>query len=110
MKYVYRIDRAKYTPVPKVDGAVVEILLKPPSERLSVPSEKDFVSLVKKGFLQRRKMLSNSLRPLLQPTEIQECLVACGLPAEARAQNLSLEDFVALSWAVDRMKNSSIID
>jgi len=110
MKYVCRIDRVKYTPVPKVDGAVVEILLKHPSARPSVPSEKDFVSLVKKGFLQRRKMLSNSLRPLLQPGEIQECLVACGLPAEARAQNLSLEDFVALSWAVDRMKNSSIID
>lgn len=107
MKYVFRIDRSKYTPVPKVDGAVVEVLLKPPSERLPVPLEKDFVSLVKKGFLQRRKMLSNSLRPLLQSDEIQECLISCGLPAEARAQNLSLEDFVSLSWAVDEKKRNA---
>lgn len=105
-KYVFRVDRFKYTPVPKVDGAVVEVRLKPLSERMSVPSEKDFLSLVKRGFLQRRKMLSNSLRPLLQGHEIQECLVSCGLPAEARAQNLSLEDFVALSWAVDKMKRN----
>lgn len=103
-KYIFRVDRYKYTPVPKVDGAVVEILLKPQSERMPVPSEREFVSLVKRGFLQRRKMLSNSLRPLLQGDEIQECLVSCGLPAEARAQNLSLEDFVALSWAIDTMK------
>lgn len=107
MKYICRIDRFKYTPVPKVDGAVVEVLLKPPSERMAVPSEKDFVALVKKGFLQRRKMLSNSLRPILQPDEIQQCLVSCGLPAESRAQNLSLEDFVALSWAVYNMKKNA---
>lgn len=105
-KYVFRVDRFKYTPVPKVDGAVVEFKLKTPAERLQVPSEKDFISLVKRGFLQRRKMLSNSLRPLLEGEEIQECLVSCGLSPDARAQNLSLEDFVALSWAVHDKLNT----
>jgi 16S rRNA (adenine1518-N6/adenine1519-N6)-dimethyltransferase len=105
-KYVFRVDRFKYTPVPKVDGAVVEFKLKTQEERLQVPSEKDFISLVKRGFLQRRKMLSNSLRPLLEGEEIQDCLVSCGLSPDARAQNLSLEDFVALSWAVHEKLNT----
>jgi 16S rRNA (adenine1518-N6/adenine1519-N6)-dimethyltransferase len=100
--YLFRVDRRKYSPVPKVDGAVVDFALKDASQRPEVPSEKEFIALVKRGFMQRRKLLSNSLRPLLEGPEIQECLVSCGLPADARAQELSLDDFVALSWAVHR--------
>jgi len=99
-KYVFRVDRFKYTPVPKVDGALVELQLKSKSERKPVPCEKDFISLVKRGFLQKRKMLSNALRPTLEGPEIQECLKQCGLPVDARAQSLSLDEFVALSWAI----------
>eukprot|EP00889_Picochlorum_renovo_P004314 jgi/Picre1/31344/NNA_006697.t1 len=94
------VDRFKYTPVPKVDGALVELQLKSKSERKPVPCEKDFISLVKRGFLQKRKMLSNALRPTLEGPEIQECLKQCGLPVDARAQSLSLDEFVALSWAI----------
>jgi 16S rRNA (adenine1518-N6/adenine1519-N6)-dimethyltransferase len=98
--YVFRVDRRKYSPVPKVDGAVVDFKLKDASQRMKVPSEREFIALVKRGFLQKRKRLSNSLRPLLEGPEIQECLVSCGLSAEARAQELSLEDFVKLSWTI----------
>jgi len=68
---------------------------------LAVPSEAAFLSLVKRGHLQRRKVLTNSLRPLLEGEEIRACLVACGLSPEARAQELSLEAWVRLSWAVE---------
>ena len=101
-KYLFRVDRRLYVPRPKVDGAVVDFALKPSSERPDVPSEAEFVSLVKRGNLQRRKVLSNSLRPLLEGDEIRECLVSSGLSPDARAQELSLEDWVTLSWAVHR--------
>jgi 16S rRNA (adenine1518-N6/adenine1519-N6)-dimethyltransferase len=98
--YLFRVDRRLYVPRPKVDGAVVEFALKSSSARPSVPSEADFVSLVKRGHLQRRKVLTNSLRPLLEGDEIRECLVSVGLSPESRAQELGLEHWVALSWAV----------
>ncbi len=100
--YLFRVDRRLYVPRPKVDGAVVEFALKSLSARPSVPSEAEFVSLVKRGHLQRRKVLSNSLRPLLEGDEIRECLVSVGLSPESRAQELGLEEWVALSWAVHR--------
>lgn len=99
-KYIFKIDRFKYTPVPKVDGALAEFRLKTPEERISVPSEKEFVSLVKRAFLQRRKMLTNSLQPLLNSSEIAQCLTKADLPVDCRAQSLSLEDFARLSWAM----------
>ena len=100
-RYLFRVDRRLYVPRPKVDGAVVEFVLKDPAARLAVPSEAAFLSLVKRGHLQRRKVLTNSLRPLLEGEEIRACLVACGLSPEARAQELSLEAWVRLSWAVE---------
>lgn len=105
-KYVFRVDRFKYTPVPKVDGALVELRLKSKSERKPVPCEKEFISLVKRGFLQKRKMLSNALRPTLEGPEIQACLSTCGLPVDARAQSLSLDEFVALSWAINEYQKT----
>lgn len=99
-EYLFRVDRFKYTPVPKVDGAVVDFVLKPAHARAEVPSEQLFLSIVKRAFLQRRKMLTNALQPLLSGTEIAGCLEEVGLPMDARAQNLSTENFVALSWAI----------
>ena len=99
-KYLFKIDRFKYTPVPKVDGALAEFRLKTTEQRISVPSEKEFVSLVKRAFLQRRKMLTNSLQPLLNSSEIAQCLTKADLPVDSRAQALSLEDFARLSWAM----------
>ncbi len=100
--YLFRVDRRLYVPRPKVDGAVVDFALNSSSARPSVPSEAEFVSLVKRGNLQRRKVLTNSLRPLLEGGEIRECLVSVGLSPESRAQELGLEEWVALSWAVHR--------
>lgn len=45
----FEIDRRKYHPSPKVNGAVVRFALTPPSQRLAVPSEPDFLKLVSRG-------------------------------------------------------------
>ena len=45
----FKIDRRKYLPAPKVHGAVVRFALTPPAERLAVPSEAEFVRLVRDG-------------------------------------------------------------
>jgi 16S rRNA (adenine1518-N6/adenine1519-N6)-dimethyltransferase len=104
-KYLFKIDRTKYIPAPKVHGAVVEFKLKSAEERVSVPDERAFLSLVKKSFLQRRKALRNALQPLVSSAEAVEALEAIGLTADARAQELGLEEFVKLAWELEKVKS-----
>jgi len=103
-KYLFKIDRKKYIPSPKVHGAVVEFNLKSAEERVSVPGERAFLSLVKKSFLQRRKALRNALKPLVSSAEAVVALEAIGLTADARAQELGLEEFVKLAWELEKVK------
>jgi 16S rRNA (adenine1518-N6/adenine1519-N6)-dimethyltransferase len=103
-KYLFKIDRMKYIPAPKVHGAVVEFKLKSQEERISVPDERAFLSLVKKAFLQRRKALRNALQPLVSSAEAVVALEAIGLTADARAQELGLEEFVKLAWELEKVK------
>ncbi|KAL4434460.1 hypothetical protein ABPG75_000901 [Micractinium tetrahymenae] len=99
-RYLFKIDRRKYHPAPKVHGAVVAFDLTPPAQRLEVPDEAEFVKLVKKAFSQRRKVVRNSLRPLYEPAQVAAALQAAGLSEDARAQDLTLQEFGALAWAL----------
>lgn len=53
---------------------------------------------VNKAFSERRKMLRNTLAPLYSREQAEAALGALGLRPDARAQDLSLEQFVALAW------------
>lgn len=81
-----------FTPVPKVDSAVVSLTARKDDE---VP-ECDgglFTSLVKRGFAQRRKMLRKNIQLERWP----EFAAALGVPETARAEELSLAQWVALT-------------
>ena len=81
-----------FTPVPKVDSAVVSLT---PRNDDEVP-ECDgglFISLVKRGFAQRRKMLRKNIQLERWP----EFAAALGVPETARAEELSLAQWVALT-------------
>ncbi|KAG2426295.1 hypothetical protein HXX76_013052 [Chlamydomonas incerta] len=103
-KYRFRISRLKYDPVPGVDGALVTFALRPPAARLPVPSEQGLLELVDKAFSERRKKMRNSLTPLYSSPEVESALAACGLNVDARAQDLTLEQFVALAWQLHRQR------
>ena len=106
--YLFKIDRKKYVPSPKVHGAVVDFALRPAAERATVPDERQFLSLVKRAFLQRRKVLRNALQPLVSSEEAAEAMAAAGLAPDARAQNLGLEDFVRLAWEIEKVKAARV--
>ncbi|KXZ54550.1 hypothetical protein GPECTOR_4g615 [Gonium pectorale] len=99
-RYRFRISRHKYDPVPGVDGALVTFALLPPGSRPRVPSERSFHSLVAKAFSERRKKMRNSVQPLYSPEQVERALLGCGLSADARAQDLTLQQWVALAWAL----------
>ncbi|GIL52847.1 hypothetical protein Vafri_8614 [Volvox africanus] len=96
-RYRFRISRLKYDPVPGVDGALVTFSLLPPGARHAVPSERAFHALVVKAFSERRKKMRNSLQPLHSSNQVEAALAGCGLNVDARAQDLTLEQFVTLS-------------
>ena len=72
-----------------------------PSERLCNKSPADYAAVqVRMAFASRRKMISNTLSIGLESAQIGAALSAAGLSPNARAQDLTLEQFVALARCI----------
>jgi 16S rRNA (adenine1518-N6/adenine1519-N6)-dimethyltransferase len=88
------IPAESFYPSPKVDSAVlcIEIFSQPviPAEDLE-----QFFSLIKAGFLQKRKTLRNALSGGLRiaPNEAENLLSLAGIDPQRRAETLSLEEW-----------------
>ncbi len=87
------VHRSAFTPPPKVMSAVVHIT---PKEAPEGVSPKAMEQLTAAAFGQRRKMLRQSLKGL--PGAL-DCLEACGIASDRRAETVSVEEFVALGRA-----------
>jgi 16S rRNA (adenine1518-N6/adenine1519-N6)-dimethyltransferase len=87
------VDRAVFTPRPRVDSALIGL------QRTGPAAAPEIVALVRDGFAHRRKSLARSLehaRPGVRDS-VREALVGMGLPADARAEQLAPEQFAALA-------------
>lgn len=90
------VSRELFDPVPKVDSSIIQIDLK---KQPSFPADsKKLFQLVKAGFSQKRKKLTNALAGGLHISQDQAlCLVReAGLKDSVRAQELSLSDWQSL--------------
>lgn len=89
-----------FTPPPKVDSQIL-ILKRRPELAFPDVDVKQFFQLVKAGFAQRRKTISNSLSGGLRlgRDEVLPRLEAAGLEPGVRAQTLSLEEWHRLYQA-----------
>ena len=98
----FHVSAGSFMPAPKVDSAVIRLDIRetPPVE----VDEKMFFSVVKAAFSQRRKVISNSLSSGLKMSkdEINGILERAGVPAYARAEKLSLEDFAKIANEVSK--------
>ncbi len=96
-KLVMEIPPQAFTPPPKVTSAVVHI------ERLEKPkfpaNAKVLERVVATAFNQRRKMLRASLKSLAP--QIEDILNSVGITPTQRAEEISLEQFCALSCALE---------
>ncbi len=93
-----------FTPPPKVDSQVL-VLKRRETPLFPGVDTKQFFRLVKAGFSQRRKTLSNSLSGglAMNKQDIQALLNEAGITANARAQALSLADWHRLYNALHQM-------
>ena len=93
----FHVSAGSFMPAPKVDSAVIRLDIRenPPVET----DEKMFFRVVKAAFSQRRKVISNSLSSGLKMSkdEINGILERAGVPANARAEKLSLADFASIA-------------
>ncbi len=93
-----KVPRNIFIPAPNVDSAIVKlniidnIVKKPISEKL-------FYEIVRASFGQRRKTLVNNLHSKynIPKTELIDILVEANLNPKARAESLSVSDFIDLS-------------
>jgi 16S rRNA (adenine1518-N6/adenine1519-N6)-dimethyltransferase len=94
---VLEIPRGAFRPPPEVSSALVTLRL--PGERAKLPqiNEAPFLEFVKLCFSQKRKTLVNNLKLHVKPELIREALANLNLRADARAEQLSVSHFAALS-------------
>jgi len=92
-QFIKKVPAMFFHPKPKVDSAIILIsdISKKNFTGAGQVNEKKFFEIVKKGFSSKRKLLKNNLN--LTDTE---CLIKCGIPADARAERLSTEDWLCL--------------
>lgn len=95
VRVVAEVSRSAFHPPPHVDSVTVRLDPRPWTSPVPRPR---FFALVDAGFAQRRKRLRNAIsaedRP---PATVEEALVACGLDAGARAEELDLSAWAALA-------------
>ncbi len=84
-----------FQPPPKVDSAVICLYPQPPI--LTTQEAQRLETLLRLGFASRRKMLRNNLKSLIDSAQLTQFLEQLSLSPTARAEELSLTEWIALS-------------
>ena len=96
-RILFDLPPRAFVPAPKVTSSVVSLI--PRAEPLAPAAKPVLERVTSAAFGQRRKMLRSSLRALGAP--VGPLLDAAGIPATARAEELSVADFCALARALE---------
>jgi 16S rRNA (adenine1518-N6/adenine1519-N6)-dimethyltransferase len=104
VRIAFRVSRRSFLPAPDVDSAVVDVRWSS-AARADVGDPGLFRAVVRAAFAQRRKMLRNALRPLVEARGAaggtpEAVLRAAGIDPAARAETLDLAAFARLARAL----------
>lgn len=92
---LHDVPAKAFKPPPKVESAIIRIKPRPFPVQSSKP--KWMGTLIKQGFSTRRKMLRNNLAAIVNKETILPALEQVGAIPEARAEAISIEQWVQLS-------------
>lgn len=100
-RVLFKVSRGSFMPAPNVDSAVIRLDIRP-STPDNVADERALFKLIRAAFSQRRKTLANPVSAAfgMPKARIQAALSVAGLTPMARAEELTLEQFIALSNAL----------
>jgi 16S rRNA (adenine1518-N6/adenine1519-N6)-dimethyltransferase len=102
-RIVLHVPAAAFTPAPKVESAVVELV--PRQEPTPACSPQALAKVTAAAFGQRRKMLRASLKQLLPMPEL--LLDAAGIVGNLRAEELTVEDFARMALLYERSRSGN---
>jgi 16S rRNA (adenine1518-N6/adenine1519-N6)-dimethyltransferase len=94
-EWICDVSAKAFQPPPRVDSAVVR--LRPRQFHLPVTDVHKLETLVKLGFATKRKMLRNNLMSVVERDRLNQLLEQLEINPQARAEDLSVENWVALS-------------
>lgn len=102
------IGKESFLPPPKVESAVVQILLRQ-KPRVKVDDEAFFFKVVEAAFGERRKTLKNSLKrrlayPGIDIEAIHKAMEAAGIDSMRRGETLSIEEYAKLVRVLNKCK------
>ncbi|MCR4709521.1 MAG: 16S rRNA (adenine(1518)-N(6)/adenine(1519)-N(6))-dimethyltransferase RsmA [Clostridiales bacterium] len=97
-KEIVKVPRTVFVPQPKVDSTVLRLDIRD-EKPVKVEDEEFLFKVIKAGFGQRRKTLSNALSVLkgYDKATILRCLEEAGIDPVRRGETLSLEEYARLS-------------
>ena len=97
-KEIVKVPRIVFVPQPKVDSTVLRLDIRD-EKPVKVADEEFLFKVIKAGFGQRRKTLSNALSVLkgYDKATILRCLEEAGIDPVRRGETLSLEEYARLS-------------
>jgi 16S rRNA (adenine1518-N6/adenine1519-N6)-dimethyltransferase len=99
---VLSLPPGAFRPAPKVHSAVVRLTFRPPT--VAIPDQAMFVRMVRTMFTQRRKTVSNALKPfgVERGVDAAHALAAAGIDPKRRPETLELAEMAALAHAFAR--------
>jgi 16S rRNA (adenine1518-N6/adenine1519-N6)-dimethyltransferase len=95
----FKLPANCFFPQPNVDSACLT-LVRRPAPLLNLEEAKRFTRLVKIAFGQRRKMMFKLLTAAWPEAQLEAAFTATGIARTARAEQIGLEQFVALTRAL----------
>ncbi|MBU1292484.1 ribosomal RNA small subunit methyltransferase A [Patescibacteria group bacterium] len=95
--YCFTVPRGAFMPAPNVDSAVLSIKGISRSSFTNPTQEQQFFACIRAAFAHKRKRLAKNLEELWGREEILSSLTKCGIPIDARAEDLSLSDWLSVS-------------
>lgn len=96
-EFMCDVPAKAFSPPPKVDSAVIR--LRPRAIEHPATDPKKLETLIKLGFSSRRKMLRNNLKSVIELEPLNALLQSLEINPQARAEDLSVRQWIDLSNA-----------
>lgn len=99
-QFTLRLPPGAFRPSPEVASALVTLKFPAEAARFPAREAEKFLEFVKTCFAQKRKTLSNNLRAMVGAENVREILRELKLREDARAEQLTVAQFLALYHAL----------
>lgn len=102
---LFNVPKTVFVPMPKVDSTVLRVIPRK-ENKVDVDNQDMFFKVVKAAFMNRRKMVFNSLANGLAVNKdlLKNALLNSGLDEKVRAENITIEQFAKLSNEINNIK------